>query len=80
MLDVDDEIWLNMGIGYDIEGDDRVPPLWLSNDKVREGIRAMTDRDRCIEERVRLLKERSALQLWFSEEWKVINAAIECGK
>lgn len=79
-LDVDDEIWLDVGIGYDDEGDNRVPPLWLSDDKVRVGIRAMTDRDRCIEERARLSKERNALQLWFSEEWKIVNAAIECGK
>jgi len=76
-LDVDDDIWLDVGIGYEEEGDDTVPPLWLCNEKVRAGIRAMNDRDRCIEEQARLLKERSALQLWFNEEWRVVNAAIE---
>ena len=42
-LDVDDDIWLDVGIGYDDEEDDTVPPLWLSNENVRAGIRAMTD-------------------------------------
>ncbi|KAJ3738040.1 hypothetical protein EV360DRAFT_77194, partial [Lentinula raphanica] len=77
-LDVNDDIWLDVGLGYDDdEQDGTVPPLWLSNDNVRLGIRAMTDRDRCLEEQARLLKERSALQIWFSEEWRVVNAAIE---
>ncbi|KAE9384417.1 hypothetical protein BT96DRAFT_960902 [Gymnopus androsaceus JB14] len=56
-LDVDDDIWLDIGLG--------APPLWLSNDDVRAGIRAMLDRDRCLEERKRLLDERSAMQEWF---------------
>ncbi|KAE9388805.1 hypothetical protein BT96DRAFT_947343 [Gymnopus androsaceus JB14] len=76
-LDVDNDIWLDVGIGYEEEGDDTVPPLWLCNEKVRAGIQAMNDRDRCIEEQAWLLKERSALQLWFNEEWRVVNAAIE---
>ncbi|KAE9405467.1 hypothetical protein BT96DRAFT_988503 [Gymnopus androsaceus JB14] len=76
-LDVDDNIWLDVGIGYEEEGDDTVPPLWLCNEKVQAGIRAMNDRDCCIEEQARLLKERSALQLWFNEEWHIVNAAIE---
>ncbi|KAE9387003.1 hypothetical protein BT96DRAFT_948710 [Gymnopus androsaceus JB14] len=58
-LDVDNNIWLNVGIGYEEEGEDTVPPLWLCNEKVW------------------LLKEWSALQLWFNEEWHVVNAAIE---
>lgn len=79
-LDIDDEIWLDVGIGYDDEGDDNTtPPLWLSNEQIRAGIRAMTDRDRCIEEHARLLKERSALQYWFCEEWNIVNAAIKDG-
>ncbi|KAE9390216.1 hypothetical protein BT96DRAFT_946305 [Gymnopus androsaceus JB14] len=76
-LDVDDDIWLDMGIGYEEERDDTVPPFWLCNDKVQAGIRAMNNRDCCIEEQAWLLKERSALQLWFNEEWRIVNAAIE---
>ncbi|KAE9391440.1 hypothetical protein BT96DRAFT_832067, partial [Gymnopus androsaceus JB14] len=78
-LDVDDDIWLDIGLGYDDddEGDGSAPPLWLSNDDVRAGIRAMLDRDRCLEERKRLLDERSAMQEWFSEEWKVVTMAMQ---
>ncbi|KAJ3978579.1 hypothetical protein F5890DRAFT_1422496, partial [Lentinula detonsa] len=79
-LDVDDDIWLDIGLGYneDKEGEGgNAPPLWLSNENVRKGIRALLERDRCEEERDRLLTERRAMQEWFSEEWKVILAATE---
>ncbi|KAJ3714473.1 hypothetical protein C8R42DRAFT_591231, partial [Lentinula raphanica] len=77
-LDVDDDIWLDVGLGYEAEGDTgALPPLWLSDDNVRAGIRAMTDRDRCLEEQERLHRERSAIQFWFNEEWQVVNKAID---
>lgn len=76
-LDVDDNIWLDIGIGYNKDIDETVPPLWLSNEGVRAGIRALTDRDRCLEEHDQLLKERNAMQAWFSEEWQVVNGAID---
>lgn len=80
-LDVDDDIWLDIGLGYDDDDADvSVPPLWLSNDSVRVGIRAMLDRDRCLEERQRLLDERSAMQEWFSEEWTVVTRAMQDGR
>lgn len=81
-LDVDDDIWLDIGLGYgdDDDGNSSVPPLWLSNDKVRAGIRAMLDRDRCLEEQKRLLDEQSAMQEWFSEEWTVVTTAMMDGK
>ncbi|KIK64665.1 hypothetical protein GYMLUDRAFT_240636 [Collybiopsis luxurians FD-317 M1] len=70
-LDVDDDIWLDIGFGYD---EDTAPPFWLSNEQVRNSIRALLDRDRCAEERRYLLAERDAMQEWFSEEWHVVNA------
>lgn len=79
-LDVNDDIWVDVGIGYNDEEAETVPPLWLSDENVRAGIRALTDRDRCLEEQERLHKERSAIQLWFSEEWRVVNSAIEQSK
>ncbi|KAJ3725332.1 hypothetical protein C8R42DRAFT_575807 [Lentinula raphanica] len=79
-LDVDDDIWLDVGLGYEADDDATAPPLWLSDDNVRTGIRAMTDRDRCLEEQERLLKERSAIQVWFNEEWRVVNSAIDQSK
>ncbi|KAJ3816384.1 hypothetical protein F5880DRAFT_1619395 [Lentinula raphanica] len=58
-LDVNDDIWLDVGLGYDDEEQDGTTPLlWLK-------------------EQARLLKERSALQIWFSEEWQVVHEAIE---
>ncbi|KAG6809215.1 hypothetical protein H0H92_001122, partial [Tricholoma furcatifolium] len=35
-LDVDDAIWQDVGLG--IDGGDQSPPVWLSNEKAREGI------------------------------------------
>lgn len=83
-LDVDDDIWLDIGLGYNDDDDNgggigSAPPLWLSNDNVWAGIRAMLDRDRCLEERRRLLNERDAMQEWFSEEWKVVLTAMQDG-
>lgn len=77
-LDIDDDIWLDVGIGYNDE-EEMAPPLWLSNEKVRAGIRAITDQDRCHEEKKRLLQERNAMQIWFSEEWRLINETLQKG-
>ncbi|KIK51701.1 hypothetical protein GYMLUDRAFT_141050, partial [Collybiopsis luxurians FD-317 M1] len=70
-LDVNDDIWLDIGFGYD---EDTAPPFWLSNEQVRNSIRVLLDQDRCAEERRYLLAERDAMQEWFSEEWHVVNA------
>jgi hypothetical protein len=47
-LDVDDGIWQD--IGLDETADTDVPPLWLSDKKVRKGIQGVLLRDRCDEE------------------------------
>ncbi|KAF9070217.1 hypothetical protein BDP27DRAFT_1382877 [Rhodocollybia butyracea] len=60
-LDVDDDIWLDIGLGYE-EQDDTIPPLWLSNDHVRTGICALLDRDRYREDWARIVGERNAMQ------------------
>ncbi|KAJ3780706.1 hypothetical protein GGU10DRAFT_397699 [Lentinula aff. detonsa] len=69
-LDVDDDIWLDIGLGYDNDNDNdndnTAPPLWLSNEKIREGIRALLDRDHC--------EEEHAMQQWFHEEWQVLES------
>lgn len=72
-LDVDDIIWQDLGLTGDEES---MPPLWLSNDKVRSGIRAMLQKDRCEEEALRSLRERQHLQTWFRTEWEVVCEAI----
>ncbi|KAJ7747630.1 hypothetical protein DFH07DRAFT_962422 [Mycena maculata] len=82
-LDIDDGIWQDVGLDDDWEDnkDDEhgegEPPLWLSNEKVRTGIKAMLELDRCNEEDGFLKKERCALQVWFAEEWTVVNCAID---
>ncbi|KAJ7635442.1 hypothetical protein B0H17DRAFT_1217284 [Mycena rosella] len=73
-LDVDDVIWQDLGLDGDEEG---APPLWLQDDKVRLGIRALLQKDRCHEEAPRLLRERSHLQIWFTTEWRAVNEALK---
>ncbi|KAF8132633.1 hypothetical protein K438DRAFT_2130094 [Mycena galopus ATCC 62051] len=72
-LDVDDMIWQDVGL----DDADGPPPPWLVDDKVRSGIRAMLQRDRCFEEAPRLVRERRHLQVWFATEWKVVSDLVE---
>jgi len=69
-LDVDDAIWQDVGL--DDIGPSDSPPLWLTDEKVRSGIRAMLQKDRCEEEAPCLLRERGHLQIWFAMEWNVV--------
>ncbi|KAF8078230.1 hypothetical protein FPV67DRAFT_1403470 [Lyophyllum atratum] len=71
-LDVDDSIWQDVGLDDD-EDPEVEPPLWLSNDSVRSSIKAMLERDRCLEEQARLRHECRSLRQWFSEEWAIVN-------
>lgn len=73
-LDVDDDIWQDVGL----EDDDylnHAPARWLSDDKVRQGIAALLELDRCGEEEKRLGKERCSMQEWFTEEWTCVKIA-----
>jgi hypothetical protein len=65
-LDVDDDIWQDIGLDDD---QDSPLPLWLCNEKVRDGIKALLEHDRCCEEESRLQRERCAMQEWMMEEW-----------
>ncbi|KII82805.1 hypothetical protein PLICRDRAFT_120248, partial [Plicaturopsis crispa FD-325 SS-3] len=67
-LDVDDDIWQDVGLDDSEDGRDGIP-LWLGDDKVRDGIRARLEVDRCLEEEIRLSKERCSMQEWMIEEW-----------
>ncbi|KAK7438566.1 hypothetical protein VKT23_017901 [Stygiomarasmius scandens] len=76
-LDVDDEIWQDIGLNYDEASDqDTSPPPWLADEKMRKGIRAMLELDRCEEEEERLGVERKAMRTWFEEEWEVVVTTI----
>ena len=72
-LDVDDDIWQDTGL----DDDQGVQvPRWLGDDKVREGIQALLELDRCSEEQHRVIKERAAMQEWFVEEWNSLSKAL----
>jgi hypothetical protein len=71
-LDVDDAIWQDMGLD-----EDTAPAAWLVDDKVRAGIRAMLQKDRCNEEAPRLKRERRHLQIWFATEWEAVSETMK---
>jgi hypothetical protein len=72
-VDVDDTLFQDVGI----DNDTNVPSPWLSDEKVRAGIKALLELDRCDEEDSRLRREKLALQVWFREEWEIITEAIK---
>lgn len=71
-LDVDDDIWQDIGLGENNYG---IMPLWLCDERIRQGIRSLLEHDRCKEEEHRLMRERRALQEWLLEEWEVNERA-----
>ena len=74
-LDVNDLIWEDVGL--DEEGRVGDPPLWLSEERVKDRIKGILQSDRCDEELSRVKHEVLALSEWFEEEWAVIAAAME---
>ncbi|KAG6805487.1 hypothetical protein H0H92_015216, partial [Tricholoma furcatifolium] len=76
-LDVDDTIWQDVGLTDDMGSINVTPPLWLADDRVRDGIRAFLEHDRCIEEEERVRRECQSMRLWFMEEWSVVERAID---
>lgn len=80
-LDVDDAIFQDIGLHdreYDDDDDDDVePPAWMYDEKVRAGIKAVLELDRCDEEDARLRRETLGMRVWFAEEWQVSRLAME---
>ncbi|KAJ8587501.1 hypothetical protein M405DRAFT_863681 [Rhizopogon salebrosus TDB-379] len=70
-LDVDDEIWQDVGLEDEVAD----PPRWLADDNVRQGIRLLLDHDRCVEEENRLSRERCVMQEWMITEWTTLESA-----
>ncbi|KAK7434118.1 hypothetical protein VKT23_020366 [Stygiomarasmius scandens] len=73
-LDTDEDLWQDIGL---TDGENDVPPPWMVDEKVRKGIRAMLELDRCKEEGARLQIQRQSLQEWFTEEWRIVIRALE---
>ena len=76
-LDVDDEIWQD--IGLDEIDENEGTPLWLGDSNVRNGIKHLLALDRCLEEEARLKRERLAMQEWMCEEWMTLQRAFMSG-
>jgi len=72
-LDVDDDIWQDVGLDDDMEGP---VPGWLGDENVCTGIKNLLELDRCQEEEHRLRMERCAMQEWMMEEWTCLDATI----
>lgn len=75
-LDVDDDIWQDIGLDESTDNSDGVPK-WLGDENVRQGIKSLLELDRCNEEEERLSKERCAMQDWMIEEWICVKTAME---
>lgn len=74
-LDVDDDIWQDVGLEEEDEYQGNVPD-WLGNESVREGIKCLLQLDRCREEKERLIMEMKRMPEWMLEEWECIQEAI----
>ncbi|KAJ7659662.1 hypothetical protein DFH06DRAFT_1130430 [Mycena polygramma] len=75
-LDFDDIIFQDADLDDSVDNDDE-PPAWLSDEKVRAGIKALLELDRCDEEDARLRREKVALWTWFAEEWDIATQAFD---
>ena len=73
-LDIDDAIWQDIGLA---DEDLMDPLLWMCNEDIRRGIKVLLELDCCLEEEARLVHERQVLQVWFSEEWKVVTEGCQ---
>ncbi|KAJ3531227.1 hypothetical protein NMY22_g8250 [Coprinellus aureogranulatus] len=71
-MDIDSPIWDYQGLD---ENEDE-PPLWLSNDDVRDGIKALLTWQRCQEEECYLAREALLLQTWYHQEWDRVTHAM----
>ncbi|KDR65968.1 hypothetical protein GALMADRAFT_148248 [Galerina marginata CBS 339.88] len=75
-LDVDDEIWQDIGLTD--ESDDQFDvPLWLGDEDVRAGIKLLLEHDCCLEEERRLKAEKISMHQWMQEEWVTVATAIK---
>ncbi|THU94779.1 hypothetical protein K435DRAFT_819914 [Dendrothele bispora CBS 962.96] len=61
-LNVDDELWQDIGLNYDEVDVEQKPPPWLADER---------------EEEERLAVERRAMQSWLKEEWDVVKSTMD---
>ncbi|KIM39164.1 hypothetical protein M413DRAFT_75240 [Hebeloma cylindrosporum] len=75
-LDVDDDIWQDVGLTDDNDEVREIPP-WLGNECVQKGIKSLLELDRCMEEKHRLIAENISMRQWMREEWVIVTSAIQ---
>ena len=63
-----EDIWISPAIGK--------IPRWVEDQDVRDGIRAMLKRDRCLEEQRRLSVEADNLCRWYGNELAAVELAL----
>jgi len=78
-LDVNDDIWQDIGLTDDVDEEDIIPP-WLGDENVREGIKSLLVYQRCQEEKRRLIAERISMQQWMREEWATVLVALHSAR
>lgn len=72
-MDVDSDIWLELGLS---DEDEAAVGRWMRDAEVRKGIKWLQQKDRCKEEMDRIFSERRALHHWFAEEWEKHKEAV----
>lgn len=77
-LDVDNDIWQDIGLADD-EFDGDIPP-WLGDETVRNGIRLVQDIANCRDELELCSRERVSLQHWFDEESAAMMTSLHSCK
>ncbi|KAF8120229.1 hypothetical protein EV363DRAFT_1191626 [Boletus edulis] len=63
-----EDLWISPSVGE--------IPHWINNQDVRDGIRAMLKRDRCLEERRRLAMEADNICCWYGTELAAVELAL----
>ncbi|KAF9505373.1 hypothetical protein BS47DRAFT_1368124 [Hydnum rufescens UP504] len=77
-LDVDNDIWQDIGLADDEFGG-QVPP-WLGDEDVRNGIQIVQEIMNCHDELYLCECERSSLQHWFNDELAALITVLQASK
>ncbi|KAF9514979.1 hypothetical protein BS47DRAFT_1450002 [Hydnum rufescens UP504] len=77
-LDVDNDIWQDIGLADDEFGG-QVPP-WLGDEDVRNGIQIVQEIMNCHDELYLCECEQSSLQHWFNDESAALIAVLQASK
>ena len=77
-LDVDNDIWQDIGLANDEFGG-KVPP-WLGDEDVQNGIQLVQEITNCSDELYLCERERFSLQHWFNDESAALIAVLQASE